>query len=155
MAPPIDDNDANRLRIAFARISRQLDKRAMQDGLTRTQLSVLSSVARARQLPLAELAQIEGINPTMLSRILGKLEEQGFVKRVADEADRRAIRVAVTPAGSRAHERARKVRTQLVEQLLAGLDPHDVEVLHAALPALEALAGLKHAVFVADSGVRQ
>ena len=155
MAPLIDENDANRLRIAFARISRQLDKRAMQDGLTRTQLSVLSSVARAKQLPLAELAKIEGINPTMLSRILGKLEEQGFVKRVADETDRRAIRVAVTAAGSRAHERARKVRTQLLEQLLAQLGTEDLEVLHAALPALEAMAGVKQAVFTGDAGERQ
>jgi DNA-binding MarR family transcriptional regulator len=132
--------DVDRLRIALARIARLVDRQVSGDGMTRTQLSVLGTVARLGPLGISELADIEGLNPTMLSRVLGKLEASGLLSRAATEADRRAIRVQTTPAGRSLHQRLRRQRSQLFAERLTGLPAEQVGQLRAALPALETLA---------------
>lgn len=135
-----DGEDVDRLRIALARIARLVDRQVSGDGMTRTQLSVLGTVARLGPLGISELADIEGLNPTMLSRVLGKLEESGLVSRAVTEADRRAARVQTTAAGRALHQRLRRQRSQLVAERLSGLPAEQVSRLRAALPALETLA---------------
>lgn len=132
--------DVDRLRTALARIARLVDRQVSGDGMTRTQLSVLATVARLGPLGISELADIEGLNPTMLSRVLGKLEADGLVSRAAAETDRRAVRVQTTPAGRSLHQRLRRQRSQLFAERLTGLPAAQSSRLLAALPALESLA---------------
>jgi DNA-binding MarR family transcriptional regulator len=144
----LDEPTTNRLRIAFARIARRLDRQATQDGMTRTQLNVLGSVSRAKRIACSELAEIEGINPTMLSRILGTLEKDGYLRRVPDETDRRVIRAEITAHGNRAHLRMRRARTALLSEQISALSPEHADALLRALPALEALADVPDAAEV-------
>lgn len=132
--------DVDRLRTAVARIARLVDRQVSGGGMTRTQLSVLTTVARRGPLGISELADIEGLNPTMLSRVLGKLEADGLVSRTATENDRRAVRVQTTPAGRSLHQRLRRQRSQLIAERLTGLPDEQASRLLAALPALESLA---------------
>ncbi len=72
-SPPIlDEETAVRLRVAIARLSRRLRPTAAgaAAGLTPTRISVLLTIVRNRQIRLSELAEIEGLNPTMLSRVI-------------------------------------------------------------------------------------
>lgn len=135
-----DDDDVARLRIALARINRSVDRTASDAGYTRTQLSVLGTLVRLEQAGMGELADAEGLNPTMLSRVVGKLETAGLVTRKADADDRRAVRVRPTAAGRALHLRLRKRRTDLFARQLGALDDPEAERLLAALPALETLA---------------
>jgi DNA-binding MarR family transcriptional regulator len=66
MACPFANEDVVRLRGALARIARSIDRQVSGDGLTRTQLSVLGTVARKGSIGVGELADAEGLNPTML-----------------------------------------------------------------------------------------
>ena len=140
MPAGFDDDDVARLRIALARIARVVDRASGQGELTRTQLSVLGTVARLESVPIAELADIEGLNPTMLSRTVGKLEADGLVARQPSVEDRRSIQVTVTPAGRALHLKQRRIRTQLFRERLAELPAGRAGELLSALPALEALA---------------
>lgn len=133
-------DEVSRLRIAVARIGRVLNRDSSEDGLTRTELSVLGTVVRDGPLGLGELAEFEGINPTMLSRVIAKLDGEGLIQRVADPCDRRAARVRATASGVRRHRLGRARRTRLLEAHLRAMDPDNAERLLAALPALEALA---------------
>lgn len=139
MMARVDVDDVARLRIALARTARWLDRNAAGDGLSRTQLSVLGSTARRGPLGLGELAEIEGVNPTMLSRIVGKLDDVGYLRRSPDPTDRRAAQVEVTDAGMRLYRRIRAERTALLSERLAGLPTEQAHALLAAVPALEAL----------------
>jgi DNA-binding MarR family transcriptional regulator len=135
-----DGEDVTRLRVALARISRLLDRQSRGNSLTSTQTSVLATVARLGPIRLSELADVEGINPTMLSRIVGKLEDGGLLRRRPDPDDGRAARVECTDAGSAEHLRLRAERTQLLTARLAAMPAARAAELLAALPALEALA---------------
>jgi DNA-binding MarR family transcriptional regulator len=136
----IDGDEVARLRIALGRISRQLDRQSRGRELTRTQSSVLATVGRRGPLRLSELAEIEGVNPTMLSRIVAKLEHAGLLRRSPDPDDGRAAHVELTVAGAELNRRHRAERTQLLTDRLAALPGSRAAELLAALPALEALA---------------
>jgi DNA-binding MarR family transcriptional regulator len=136
----VEDEELVRLRVALARISRALDRQTRGDQLTRTQLSVLATVARRGPIRISEVAEVEGVNPTMLSRIVAKLEAAGLLGRTADPSDGRAAHVEITPAGAELHARLRDERTELLAGRLGALPAGQADRLREALPALEALA---------------
>jgi DNA-binding MarR family transcriptional regulator len=135
-----DDEELARLRVVLARITRSLDRQTRGDLLTRTQFSALATIARRGPIRVSEVAEIEGVNPTMLSRILGKLEDAGLVRRSPDPSDGRVSHVAVTDAGAELHRRLRTERTKLLATQLAVIPDERGAALLAALPALESLA---------------
>ncbi len=89
---------------------------------------------------MAELAESEGINPTMLSRVVSDLAGAGLVERVSDVNDRRAAWVGITKKGKRLAERMRSERTEAVNAAIRGLSAEERHRIESALPALEALA---------------
>jgi DNA-binding MarR family transcriptional regulator len=89
---------------------------------------------------MAELTEAEGVNPTMLSRVVADLAAAGLVERISDANDRRAAWVGITRKGKRLAERMRTERTEAVNTAMGGLSPEDRRRIEAALPALEALA---------------
>lgn len=136
----LDPDELARLRVVLARITRGLDRRSRGSDLTRTQVSVLGTVVVRGPMGMGELAAIEGLNPTMLSRLAGKLEAAGLLVRDADPADGRAVRVAATEAGTAEHGRQREERARLLAEHVDGLPEGYADGLRAALPALDALA---------------
>ena len=89
---------------------------------------------------LSELAESEGINPTMLSRVIAELVDDGLLERGSDERDRRAVWVSCSPAGRRLAERIRRERTDALTVALGGLSGDERGLIERALPALERLA---------------
>jgi DNA-binding MarR family transcriptional regulator len=89
---------------------------------------------------MSKLADAEGMNPTMLSRVVRHLEEDGFVVRRSDPADRRASFVEATAAGRRLNERIHSERTDALNLVIDRLEPSDRRVLVEALPVLERIA---------------
>jgi DNA-binding MarR family transcriptional regulator len=89
---------------------------------------------------LSALAEAEGINPTMLSRVIADLAEAGLLARASDEGDRRAAWVKVTARGHRLADRIRRERTDAVKLALERMTAEELDRIERALPALERLA---------------
>lgn len=136
----MDEDSVIRLRRAVLRVARQLNAASVGEGLTPTQASVLGLITRRGPLGLTELSEIEGLNPTMLSRVVGKLDSFGLIRRLRDPDDFRAARVEVTPEGKQANQRIAAERAAILSERVAGLPPDQADALVAALPALENLA---------------
>ena len=138
-APPPGD-EAARLRAAVNRIARRLRPTKAGAGLTPTQISVLETVSRRGPIRISDLAEVEDVNPTMLSRVAGKLEEAGLVRRHQHPGDGRAALLSLTDKGERLLERMRSERTDQLSVELEALDGDAGRRLLEALPVLEALA---------------
>jgi DNA-binding MarR family transcriptional regulator len=141
-AQTLDVDTAARLRAAIGKLSRRLrPTRAGADaGLTPTGASVLLTVARVGPIGLSDLSAGEGLNPTMLSRVVADLGELGLAKRVSDPTDRRAALVKVTADGRRLCERMRRERTDALNVGLGALSGAERAALEEVLPTLEKLA---------------
>ena len=74
-----------------------------------------------------------------MTRIVARLEEDGYVTRVVDPADRRVARAAITEAGRTllAHSRTRK--DAYLARRVAELSDAERALLARALPLLERL----------------
>jgi DNA-binding MarR family transcriptional regulator len=137
---PSELEESERLRAAIGRLSRRLRPTVAGSALTPSQISVLFTVVRLGPVGLSELAAIESLNATMLSRIAAQLCDAGLLVRSADPEDRRSAFVAATAAGRRMRERIHRERTRALSEHVEQLDDSQREALWAAVPVLEELA---------------
>jgi DNA-binding MarR family transcriptional regulator len=136
----VDAATINRLRTVICQLSRRLNAATPSIGLTPAQISVLGSIAGYGPVGVTELAGLEGLNATMVSRIVGKLTDAGLIDRTLDPEDRRAARVSVTGAGRRALVQIRRERTAALVESISAMPGDEASALLDALPALESLA---------------
>jgi DNA-binding MarR family transcriptional regulator len=144
----MESQDAERLRRAVVKLGRRLNEASTAVGLTPTQSSVLSVIAHRGSVSSAEIVKAEGINPSMLSRLLAQLEERGLVRRESDPDDQRQRWVVATARGRALARRIRAARTSAVAALADRLDGSGQERLLDALDVLDRLVEL------ADDGAR-
>jgi DNA-binding MarR family transcriptional regulator len=135
-----DDLNAALLRSAVNRVSRRLRPTAAAGTFTTTEVDLLVAAERQGPIRLSDLANFAGLNPTMLSRLIPKLESAGLVHRIRDGVDKRVCRVTATPKGSRLLERIRSERNDALSRRLRDLNASDRATLALALPILEDLA---------------
>ncbi|HEX5406789.1 MAG TPA: MarR family transcriptional regulator [Pseudonocardiaceae bacterium] len=129
-----------RLRGVIGKLARKLNDTSTGEGLTPTQYSVLGLIRKRGPLGLAELTDLEGLNPTMVSRIVRRLDDDGLIRRLPDPSDLRAVRVEITPAGELVHGRILTLRTSALAGWLELLPADTMATLLGAVPAMEALA---------------
>lgn len=137
--------DREDLAALFARATRRLidAERRLLEGhdLAMWDYIVLSHLAREPAGTQLVLAQAIGYDKTRLVRLLDQLEEEGFVVRERDPADRRARIVHLTNKGRKAHAAAQADIRTMEDQLLAGLSSAARRQLLAALTNLASDAG--------------
>src|SRR5689334_15530599 len=85
---------------SLIRSARSISRQHHQQlGASGTPLAVLKSLDRAPdQNRPGDLAQAAGVAPSVMSRVLARLEEDGLVTRHKDELDARACHIALTEA---------------------------------------------------------
>lgn len=132
----VDEEDlAGSLYTGLARALRWLRRTGPTD-IAHGGLSAMATLAASGPQRSGHLAEAEGVAPSTMSRIVDGLVADGFVERLPDPADRRALLVGLTPTGSVAVTTARRVRADALGARLAQLPDHEIEALRAALPAL-------------------
>jgi DNA-binding MarR family transcriptional regulator len=136
----VDADEVVRMRRAIGRLARQFNTSATDEGLTPTQASVLGLVAGHGPIGLPALVRLEHINPTMLSRVVGKLDDDGLITRTPDPDDLRSVSLELTEQGRRVHRRIKAQRAEAVSAAARKLPPAEQAALIAALGALDHLA---------------
>lgn len=117
-------------------LARRFDQALRPVGLTHGQFSLLMSLNRPAPPTMKEVANLLAMDRTTLTANLKPLERRGLVILSVDEADRRARRMAITPAGRELLAEAMPIwraAHTAVEGLLPGADG---DGLRAGLAAL-------------------
>jgi DNA-binding MarR family transcriptional regulator len=129
------------LRLASMRLARRLRLERGRDDLTLSQLAVLGSLDRQGPATPGELAEIERVRPPSMTRIVNSLEEAGLVVRRPHPTDGRQVIVELTEQAHGLVEDDRRRRNAWLALQLEGLTEHERDVLRAAAPLLDRLAG--------------
>jgi DNA-binding MarR family transcriptional regulator len=129
---------ATRLRLAVMRTHRRLRQEAGAD-LSPTLLAALGTISRHGPLTPSELAARERIQRPTATRLLGRLEEPGYVARTPDPHDGRSSLVALTPSGRALVEDVRHRKDAYLARRLRTLTPEDRATLRRASEILERL----------------
>jgi MarR family transcriptional regulator for hemolysin len=112
------------------------DRLAAAGGSVPTWL-ILSSLKSDEWRTQLELARAVGIEGPTLTRHLDGLEETGLVRRVRDEADRRAVRVELTEEGELLFQKLRRAVIAFNRDLTSGVTEPELERLRKLLARLE------------------
>lgn len=140
--PPDVLPTALQLRASLSQLQRALRNAAgSPDGLGASALSVLALLSRHGPLPPAAIARLERVRPQSLTRVLGDLEAEGFVRRSADAADARRILLALTEAGARRlGDEVHRREAPLAEAVARSLTAPERARLRAACRVMDRLA---------------
>jgi DNA-binding MarR family transcriptional regulator len=138
---PAEAELASRLRLAVTRLHRRLRQHAT-GGLTPSQASALAGVDLLGSPTLGALAARESVQPPTMTKVVAALEERGLVTRVTDTADRRSVRLTLTPAGTETLLQSRSMRTAFLADRLHRLEPGDRAALADLTDLLERLVDM-------------
>ena len=136
----LQSDEAARLRRSVRRLARVLNTTSADDGLTQTQSAVLGLIAARGPIGVRDVLDVEKLNPTMLSRVIGQLSDAGLVQRRPHPEDLRVVLFEPTADGRQAHDLSNARRAALVADGLDRLSDQQRSALTEALGALEALA---------------
>jgi DNA-binding MarR family transcriptional regulator len=148
------------VRAWLSRLSRLnnsvLETRAVARASTNSEDAVLGALLVAGPvLNPSVLKTLVIQSPGGLTKTLRRLEDAGFIRRVTDPADRRALLVELTPKGRRAAVRTVQAVDTYYDELLADLDDWELEqlglLLRKVLDRLETLTKLPSEVRIASS----
>jgi len=130
--------EATRLRLAVGRLNRRI-RIDGRESVPPLQLSALATIRVHGPLRLSELARREAVTAPTMSRVLGSLDDAGYVNRAADPLDARGVLITLSDRGRSQLEEIVQHRTALVARRLARLDEEQRAAIRAALPAIESL----------------
>lgn len=101
-------------------------------------------IAAERRGParMSDFASFCGLNPTMVSRMVPKLEQAGLLLRRPDADDKRASTVEATRKAHKLLEKVRSERDDALASLLAELSEEELRAIAMSVPALEKVVEL-------------
>lgn len=122
-------------RLAFR--ARRLEEDHELHGLRRR---LMKRLLHQHNLPLANLADYEGVSLTALSKTVSALERSGWVRRQPDPADGRSVLVAATENGRRRVEVAQHNSIGALTAVVKQTPPETVRSLVEAAELYEIVA---------------
>lgn len=114
---------------------------ARESGRPASQVAVLAGLARQGECRIADLAEDLLVDPSVVSRHVSPLEQDGSIQRRQDPADARAALLRLTPTGEEALTAVRQLRRRHLESALADWKEDDVAQLNDVLATVSRLLG--------------
>jgi DNA-binding MarR family transcriptional regulator len=106
--------------------------------VSRTEVGVLRKLwASPRRI--TELAAEERVTQPAITLLVNRLTERGWVQRIPDPTDGRAVLVSLTATGEEVFEGLRAEYRALLHEEMASLEDGEVETLAAAVAILDKL----------------
>lgn len=122
--------------VALVRIWRSLGRRAPEGSQSTLAVVELARLLGEGEHRLSEIAELRGVDQSVISRQIGELEHRGLVCRRPDPSDRRACLVRLTATGHDVLDRARALRQEWLRGALARSPVGDVQTTARLVAAL-------------------
>lgn len=129
------------LRRILKAVEAQSRALARDTSLTPSQLVVLKELAQRGGAQPGELARAAGLKQATISILLDKLQARGLVLRSRGDADRRTVRVQITPEGRQMLSAAPDLLQAEFGARFAHLPDWEQAYINAALTRLVSLLG--------------
>ncbi|MFR9804490.1 MarR family winged helix-turn-helix transcriptional regulator [Pseudonocardia sp. RS010] len=139
-ASPTTSDDVLRIVVGLRRVlRRRLRARFGEPPLRGAQAELLQQVEAEPGVGVAAAARALHLAGNSVSTLVNQLVDAGLLRREPDPADRRAVRLFLTPGAVERLAQRRAARRELLDDGLARLGPGERAAIVAALPALQHL----------------
>jgi len=117
---------------------RELAQGLREFGLRVPEWRALAALYAQRQCTMSELADLATIDRTTLTRTIDRMQDAGWLERLADEQDMRVTRLALTATGRKMFDRIWPEVQRLNELALDGLSGAEINSLKKILERMRA-----------------
>jgi DNA-binding MarR family transcriptional regulator len=124
------------LHDAARAVRRAFEERSAEFGLSSAQWRMMVHVCKQGSAPQSRFADLLEIEPISVSRLLDRMEGQGWVTREHDPHDRRVRLVLPTVKALQAFDHIKIIADDVYGQALSGLSEDERRILMAGLSAI-------------------
>ncbi|MEU4162388.1 MarR family winged helix-turn-helix transcriptional regulator [Actinoplanes sp. NPDC026670] len=117
------------MMIAERSVRRWIDARSGDSGLGAAGAGVLFHLAAYDNALVGDVSAALCASPSGISGLVSRLEKGGFLIKTPDQADARAVRLSLTPAGREAVAVARDVVKELNTEISDGFSDEELDVV--------------------------
>jgi|SRR5688572_30042270 DNA-binding MarR family transcriptional regulator len=117
---------------------RELAQGLKDFGLRVPEWRALAALYSRKHSTMSELSDLATIDRTTLTRTVDRMQDAGWIERLADEDDMRVTRLALTAGGRKMFERIWPEVQRLNDLALAGLSHSQIESLKKVLGQMRA-----------------
>jgi DNA-binding MarR family transcriptional regulator len=138
MGPELGATEVLKWIASGQRLTAKIEAALELHGLTLAQLNVLTHMAGARRsLVLSEIAEKLQCVRSNVTQMIDRLESEGLVRRLADPADRRTVRVELTELGFEKQTQGSEALARTGRAVGEALSASDLAALSRLSAALE------------------
>ena len=112
---------------------RELTQGLREFGLRVPEWRALAALHARKHCTMSELADLATIDRTTLTRTVDRMQDAGWLSRLADGDDMRVTRLELTAAGRKLFDKVWPTAQRLNELALAGLSKAEIQQLHKTL----------------------
>ena len=103
-----------------------------QDGLSMPQIYTLMYLYHEGEVRISDVGVLMEVGKAAASQLVERLVQQGLVKRIEDESDRRAKKIQLQPKSLRLIEKGLGVQRQQMGELMRQLSPEQLRTVQKA-----------------------
>lgn len=109
-------------------LMRRVENSILSDlGLTDRKHSVLLALENLENpVSVTDVARWLDRNPNGISMLVNRMEKDGLVNKVRDQADQRVVRIEITKKGEDCFERSRKNTRDVIRNIFSGISEDDM-----------------------------
>ncbi len=132
---PGEDRLIYLVAMAHNRLQRRLKNALAAGGIgvTPAQAGILFLLKQKDGRTMTELGRELAIDNATITGLVDRLERDGFVRRVKNATDRRALNISITPGGVEEVDRAKTVVKRVNESIKAGFSDGEIEAFKKML----------------------
>ncbi|TAE50792.1 MAG: MarR family transcriptional regulator [Cytophagia bacterium] len=128
------------IKATWHAIARMYNAEANQYNLTVSVGYILLNIDIDEGTPATKIAPLLGLEARSITRTLKNMEEEGFIKKIQDENDRRFFRIFLTDHGKKAREVARKSVKKFNQIVYQSIEPEKMKTF------FEVIQKINHAI---------
>ena len=115
------------------RLLASLDNEMTEFGITGAQWVILMRIANGCASTAAELCRYSRYDTGSMTRMLDRLEDKGFIRRVRSQEDRRIIHLELSEAGKALYPHLPPVAIKVLNQHLRGFSEDELRLFRSFL----------------------
>ncbi len=112
------------LKTAWLSVATRYNQIAAGHGMTQS-LGYMLIHIHEEGTPVSTLAALMGVKPTSLSRMLSSMEKLGLIYREGNAADKRSVKIFLSPSGKEKRKKAKEVVRSFNDYLNRGIDEQE------------------------------
>jgi DNA-binding MarR family transcriptional regulator len=110
-----------------------LNDRLRPLGLSAGQFPVLMLLYKEQNIMQETLVRHYHLDKGTIARAVKKLEDAGYIRRIVDPDNRRAVRLFLTEKGEQVAPVLQEINIEWEEQICAGISPEDKKILNTLM----------------------